>query len=81
MYLIRWLHQAVAAKSYISDVSFALFLVLEFLKAAISSNCSNDEMQTIGPGLEWDVVYTAFNSYIWSFAKWFALCFDSRASL
>ena len=38
-------------------------------------------MQTIGPGLERDVVYTAFNTYIQSFAKWFAPRFDSRASL
>ena len=38
-------------------------------------------MQTFGPGLERDVIYTAFNRYVTSFSKWFLPRFDNRASL
>jgi hypothetical protein len=38
-------------------------------------------MQTIGPGLERDTIYTAFNCYTRSFSKWFLPRFDNQASL
>src|SRR5258705_1210210 len=45
------------------------------------SNQSNGQVQTVGPGLERDVISSAFSVYITSFSKWFLPCFDDRASL
>lgn len=48
---------------------------------AYDSNQSDGQMQTLGPGLERDVISTAFNSYIALSSKWFLPRFDDRASL
>jgi hypothetical protein len=45
------------------------------------SNQSNGQVQTVGPGLERDVISSAFSVYITSFSKWFLPRFDDRASL
>ena len=58
----------------ISSIKYTILL-------SISSNHRDGSVQTIGHGLERDVIYTAFNGYIRSFGKWFMPRFDNRASL
>ena len=54
---------------------------LKSILLSTPSNHSDGSIQTIGHGLERDVIYSAFNGYIRSFTKWFMPRFDNRASL
>ncbi len=82
--LIWWFHPVIIITMNIPDVSFSFSVRLHLILNPIHftfSNWNNGQMQTFGPGLEWDVIYTAFNRYLTSFSKWFLPRFDNHASL